>query len=197
MTTNDGWTMLVGEDADAALDRYIAAHRPKGTRPLHAQLRAENEHLRLSLLTMAARERETAAERDALRVMLAEARERSVGCAAFDAIDAENTRLRSLLSKMHGAVGMLANSHLLREDKLQAIAHDLVLSALLAHPLPWRVEQDWTHEVTAADGTIIAKCMTYDRAAAIVAMAQAIRADLDTPTEEAATDGKGDDDEPR
>ena len=71
------------------------------------------------------------------------------------------------------------------------------LAEPLHHPLPWRVEQDWTHEVTAADGTIIAKCMTYDRAAAIVAMAQAIRADLDTPTEEAATDGKGDDDEPR
>lgn len=48
-----GWTMLAGE-ADA-----------------------EVEHLRLSLATMAARERETAAERDALRTMLAEARERS------------------------------------------------------------------------------------------------------------------------
>lgn len=77
MSSDDkGWTMLAGdEDADAMVDRYIAARTPKGTRPLHAELRAENEYLRLSLLTMAARERETAAERDALRTMLAEARE--------------------------------------------------------------------------------------------------------------------------
>lgn len=101
MTTNGkGWTMLAGSpcqgtaeapprvtlnwqrktqgveriDPDAMIDRYIAARTPQGTRPLHAELRAENEHLRLSLLTMAARERETAAERDALRTMLAEAR---------------------------------------------------------------------------------------------------------------------------
>lgn len=80
-----GWTMLVGATEppapanhywrpappglDAMIARYIASH------PSHAELRAENEHLRLSLLTMAARERETAAERDALRTMLAEARE--------------------------------------------------------------------------------------------------------------------------
>lgn len=76
ISDDKGWTMLAGdEDADAMVDRYIAARTPKGTRPLHAELRAENEYLRLSLLTMAARERETAAERDALRTMLAEARE--------------------------------------------------------------------------------------------------------------------------
>ena len=62
-------------DPDAMIDRYITARTPQGTRPMHAALRAENEHLRLSLATMGARERETAAERDALRVMLAEARD--------------------------------------------------------------------------------------------------------------------------
>lgn len=100
MNDDKGWTMLAGDDegatvppanhycrqgplgmavldADAMIDRYIAARTPKGTLPLHAELRTENEHLRLALLTMAARERETAAERDALRTMLAEARERS------------------------------------------------------------------------------------------------------------------------
>lgn len=50
MSDDKGWTMLAGDDADAS----------------------EVDRLRLSLLTMAARERETAAERDALRVMLAE-----------------------------------------------------------------------------------------------------------------------------
>ncbi len=98
MNDDKGWTMLAGDDegatvppanhycrqgplgmavldADAMIDRYIAARTPKGTLPLHAELRTENEHLRLALLTMAARERDTAAERDALRTMLAEARD--------------------------------------------------------------------------------------------------------------------------
>jgi len=74
MANDKGWTMLAGEAADVMVGRYIVARTPKGTRPLHAELRAENEHMRLSLLTMAARERETTAERDALRAMLAEAR---------------------------------------------------------------------------------------------------------------------------
>ena len=35
--------------------------------------------------------------------------------------------------------------------------------------------------VTAKDGTVVAKCMTHDRAAAIVAAAEKIRAELDAP----------------
>ena len=58
---------------------------------------------------------------------------------------------------------------------------DLVRHAVLHHPLPWRIEDDWTREVTAKDGTIIAKCMTHARAAAIIATAEKIRAELDAP----------------
>lgn len=71
MSSDDkGWTMLAGATEppapanhywrpappglDAMIARYIASH------PSHAELRAENEHLRLSLLTMAARERSCA-----------------------------------------------------------------------------------------------------------------------------------------
>lgn len=61
----------------------------------------------------------------------------------------------------------------------ETIARDVVFLRLLEHPLPWRVEHDWTYEVTAADGAIIAKCATAARAAAVVAIAERIRADLD------------------
>lgn len=62
--------------------------------------------------------------------------------------------------------------------RLRDVAHDVVWHAMLHHPLPWRVERDWTHEVTAADGTIVAKCMTHERAAAIIATAERIAATL-------------------
>lgn len=50
--------------------------------------------------------------------------------------------------------------------------HAVLDHALLAHPLPWRVEQDWTWEVIAADGATIAKCMTPSQAQAVVALAE-------------------------
>ena len=50
---HNGWAMMTGGDENST----------------------EVERLRLAILTMGARERETAAERDALRTMLAEARE--------------------------------------------------------------------------------------------------------------------------
>lgn len=68
---------------------------------------------------------------------------------------------------------------LARETVHDRIAYDMVSHNLIQHPLPWRVERDWTHEVTAADGTIITKCMTADHAAAVIAMAEQIRADMD------------------
>lgn len=64
------------------------------------------------------------------------------------------------------------------------IARDMVSHYLIHHPLPWRVEHDWTHEVTAADGAIICKCMTHGRAMAVIALAEKIRAELDTPIPE-------------
>jgi hypothetical protein len=67
---------------------------------------------------------------------------------------------------------------------------DLLRHAVLNHPLPWTVERDWTFEVTAKDGTIIAKCMTHERAATIIAMAEQVRDDLDKAAEECEKDLK-------
>lgn len=42
---------------------------------------------------------------------------------------------------------------------------------VIRHPLPWRVESDWTEEVVASDGYCIAKCDFPEQAEAIVALA--------------------------
>lgn len=52
-------------------------------------------------------------------------------------------------------------AHMKPYEKLMqeaSLLNQVFFSVLLAHPLPWRVEWDWTHEVVARDGTIIAKC---------------------------------------
>ena len=43
---------------------------------------------------------------------------------------------------------------------------------LREHPLPWKVERDWSYEVVATDKTIIAKCMSYDEAERVVMFAK-------------------------
>lgn len=52
------------------------------------------------------------------------------------------------------------------------------------HPLPWTAKQDWTLEVIAADGTIIAKCLRSDQAQAIINFAERRQAVLNSRIEE-------------
>jgi hypothetical protein len=52
--------------------------------------------------------------------------------------------------------------------------HAVVSTQLIGHPLPWRIESDWTEEVIASDGYCIAKCATTEEAEAIVAVAVAV-----------------------
>lgn len=54
----------------------------------------------------------------------------------------------------------------------------VLLHALLSHPLPWRVDQDWTWEVLAADGATIAKCRTPEQAQAVVSLAERMAAEM-------------------
>jgi predicted alpha-1,6-mannanase (GH76 family) len=61
----------------------------------------------------------------------------------------------------------------------EKMARHLVFNQILAHSLPWRVEQDWMYEVTASDGYIIAKCPTEDEAEQIIELANQIRAEID------------------
>lgn len=57
------------------------------------------------------------------------------------------------------------------------LCRELVFQNMLQHPLPWRVEQDWTSEVLASDGYCIAKCSAVD-AKEVVAFAQEIEKEL-------------------
>lgn len=109
MSDDKGWTMLAGDDADAS----------------------EVDRLRLALLTMGARERETAAERDALRTMLAEARERSGPSddrlsrltALMLRVAARRDQLTSELSVVTGECGRLRAEVTDLTDRLEE-AHD-------------------------------------------------------------------------
>lgn len=55
---------------------------------------------------------------------------------------------------------------------------------LLTHPLPWRMEQDWTLEVVASDRAIIAKCRSSEEAQAIIEHAEKRQEELDRKQEE-------------
>jgi hypothetical protein len=47
----------------------------------------------------------------------------------------------------------------------------LVRHLMTGHPQPWRLEFDWTVEVTDANDVIVIKCMHVDEANEIVALA--------------------------
>ena len=53
------------------------------------------------------------------------------------------------------------------------IARAMVFHQLLYHPWPWRIESDWTEEVTASDGFIVAKT-DHSTAQDIIALAKEI-----------------------
>jgi hypothetical protein len=61
----------------------------------------------------------------------------------------------------------------------EAMARSLIFNQMLAHPLPWRIETDWTFEVMASDNYIVAKCGTRDGAEQIIDLANQIRAEID------------------
>lgn len=50
----------------------------------------------------------------------------------------------------------------------------LLSHQMLENPLPWRVERDWSFEVTASNGHIIAKCQKHEEAEEIIETAEKI-----------------------
>lgn len=69
-------------------------------------------------------------------------------------------------------------------DVMQVLT-DVLDYQLLTHPLPWTINHDWTCEVLASDGAIIAKCMKESQAQAVIDYAQKRRAELDEACAEA------------
>jgi hypothetical protein len=58
---------------------------------------------------------------------------------------------------------------------MSAWAKELLFRQMMKHPLPWKVEQDWTWEVIAADGACIAKFQTWSDAQVMVSAAEALQ----------------------
>ena len=58
---------------------------------------------------------------------------------------------------------------------LERMVWYLLHQQMRENPLPWRVERDWTYEVTASNGAVIAKCQTHEEAEEIIRMAEEIR----------------------
>ncbi len=69
--------------------------------------------------------------------------------------------------------------YLIREARARERLRTVLFGLLLNHPLPWHVESDWTQEVRAADGFIIAKCSTGAQADDIIADAKALQVEID------------------
>ncbi len=67
-----------------------------------------------------------------------------------------------------------------KEVPFQQMATDLIRCAMLFHPLPWRIEEDWSTEVTSGDGYVIAKCAGPVAAEAIIREAERMQADVDS-----------------
>jgi hypothetical protein len=64
----------------------------------------------------------------------------------------------------------------MQHDNELALLRLVFETQLRRHPLPWRVERDWTFEVKSLDHAIIAKCMTHEQATAIISLAEEIKA---------------------
>ncbi len=63
---------------------------------------------------------------------------------------------------------------------MDRITRNLLFHQILTNPLPWKVVMDWTNEVTASNGVIIAKCRMPDEAEEIIKAAEDIKKDLDS-----------------
>lgn len=72
---------------------------------------------------------------------------------------------------------------------------ELLSQVLYRYSLPWHVEQDWTWEVIAANGTCIAKFQKPSQAEEMIRAAEALKADLDKGREELKAMGLIDDQE--
>lgn len=58
---------------------------------------------------------------------------------------------------------------------MAAWAKELLFRQLMKHPLPWKIDQDWTWEVIAADGACLAKFIYPHQAEEMVSAAEALQ----------------------
>ncbi len=63
---------------------------------------------------------------------------------------------------------------------MDRITWHLLAQQLSNNPLPWKVDIDWTVEVRASNGVIIAKCQTVGGAEDIIGAAEEVQKKLDS-----------------
>jgi hypothetical protein len=55
-----------------------------------------------------------------------------------------------------------------------------VRQAIDQHPLPWRVDRDWTYELIDRDGELVVKCQTPEDAYGLIELAFQLNAESKT-----------------
>ena len=59
-------------------------------------------------------------------------------------------------------MGSLSTYQHITRFKMASPEQHLAVQVWIQHPLPWHLEHDWTTEVVASDGYIVAKCSEQD-----------------------------------
>jgi hypothetical protein len=57
------------------------------------------------------------------------------------------------------------------------LLEQLIRGKLAHHPLPWRVDYDWTVELYDSNGGLVIKLQTADQAQELIGLAEAYRAE--------------------
>lgn len=69
-------------------------------------------------------------------------------------------------------MGFLSIYQHITRFKMATPQQHLAVQSWINHPLPWRIEHDWTVEVHASDGHIVAKCSTQEEAESVIKWAK-------------------------
>ena len=69
-------------------------------------------------------------------------------------------------------MGFLSMCQHIARFKMASPEQRLAIQSWICHPTPWRIEHDWTVEVHASDGHIVAKCSTVEEAEEVIAWAK-------------------------
>lgn len=69
-------------------------------------------------------------------------------------------------------MGSLSTCPHITRFKMASPEQHIAAQTWINHPLPWRIEIDWTVEVHALDGHIVAKCSTYKEAESVIEWAE-------------------------
>ncbi len=81
-------------------------------------------------------------------------------------------------------VGLMRRIGPVKDDPFRDVAHH----QLIKHRAPWKIDQDWTIEVYASDGALVAKPSSMENAVALVEWAARETKEMDDFAEELERD---------